>query len=592
MKQTSLCTLLLAAVLCCFQVGLLSACGGCSARHAEQTAEKSSADSGRTQDLRGVTVQARESQLTEEAEITAAYLTLMQALSQGDEDAALQAAEILAQGKGDLALPPEYWLECSLWFIDHKSVNAIPFLRTACRAQPDVPSLTLLYCEALTEHNFAKEALATLDAYLARHPGDTDILLQKGITLHKDGRPNEALQVFDAIKGEDRTSFLDFYHAQALMAVGREKEALTLVRQAVRRMPDYGEALALQAFLCEKLDNLREARQAYEKLLEQRYARKDILLRLIVISLKLNQPSKALTYYQQGPADDITFQLSVASLFTDFRHYLQAERILKNVSARPDAPAEVYLFLANLTYEQRRDLNAALAWLDKIADDGDVAQRKLLLKSQLQAEDGKKEEALATARAGREKSPSVPDFVLLEARILASSDRLDEALTVIREGVKQWPDSMEIAFLLGSLLSETGQAQEAFTVMESIIARDDSNVRALNYVGYTLANENRDLDRALRLLNKANALAPGKSFILDSLAWAYYRLGNYAMAWDLIREAVRLDSQPDPEIWDHYGDIAVGKGLRDEARNAYRKAIEEGEGKLDTEVLRKKLEAL
>ncbi|MDO5537083.1 MAG: hypothetical protein Q4F72_06110, partial [Desulfovibrionaceae bacterium] len=223
MNKTSISTLLLASLLCLFQLGLLSACGGCTVQHEEQGT--SARESVTNPFLDGVEVLPREAALSRSAETTAAYLTLLGALNDGDEETALQAAETLTGGTGDQALPVEHWLECALWFMDRKSVNAIPFLRTACRALPDDAPLLLLYSEALTDHNFAAEALSSLDAYLARHPGTVDVLLQKGITLQKDGRPAEALQVFESISEQDRTSFLDLYHAQALLALGREKEA-------------------------------------------------------------------------------------------------------------------------------------------------------------------------------------------------------------------------------------------------------------------------------------------------------------------------------------------------------------------------------
>ncbi len=587
MNHTSLCTLLIAALLCS-QVGLFTACGGCTARHDRDRVE----GAGGPRIIHGMEVRPDETALSEPAEITAAYLTVMEALARDDEESALQAAEVLARGRGELALPVEHWLEFALWFVDRKSVNAIPFLRTACRARPESAGLLLLYSESLTDHNFTSEALAALDAWLAMHPGDVDVLVQKGVILQKDGRPAEAAAVYDAIPEKDRSAFLNLSHAQALMALGRDREAMLKAREAVKQNPDMGEALALQAFLSEKTGQLREARQAYEKLLQQRYASKDILIRLIVISLKLDQPAKALAYYRQGPDDDISFDLSVASLFTDFRHYLQAERILKTISSRPDAPLEVYLFLANLVFEQRRDLNAALAWLDRIPSDSGAAERRLLLKGQLQAEAGRIDDALSTARAGRSSSPAVADFCMLECRVLATAGRSDEALVCARDGAATWPDNMDMAFLLGSLLAEQGHGQEALSVMEGIVERDGDNYRALNYVGYTLANENRDLERALRLLNRANALAPEKFYILDSLAWAHYRLGNDSDAWNFIREAVRLDTSSDSEIWEHYGDIAVRRRLYDEARRAYTRALQNRAGKSGADALRRKLEEL
>lgn len=606
MHRPAYSTLFLAAFLCLFQLGLLSACGGC-ARHDEEgpgPAVHSSAREGLSTSVHGsagssaqvlnpppvpeTDVRPEEAHLSQEAQITSAYLILLQAMSHADEDAAVKAAEILATGTGELALPVEHWIEGALWFMERKSVNAIPYLRAARQAQPEDVHLLLLYSEALSDHNFAKEALAALNAYLTRHKDNPEVLMQKGIILFKDNKPQEAIATFESIGRFERTGFVEYYHARALMTLGQDAKALQHVRAAIKLLPDFGEALALQAFLCERTGELKEARSAYEKLLKTPYAPKDIVLRLINISLKLNQPTKALDYYQQGPGEDTGFKLMAASLFTEFRHYLQAERILKSVAASPDAPAEVYLFLADLTYEQRRDLTSALKWLDHIPNNGDYAQRKLLLTAQLQTQAGSMEAALATIRSGKDRFPASPDFVNLEARILSRQNQREEAIKTAQEGVARWPDNMELAFLLGTLLAENGQTQQAFAIMEGIIAKDNSNYLALNYVGYTLANENRDVPRALTLLTRANALAPNQFYILDSLAWAHYRAGNLDEAWKYIRKAVQLDSDADPEIWEHYGDIALSRGLHSEAREAYRKALL----KNSTEQLKKKLEAL
>lgn len=131
-----------------------------------------------------------------------------------------------------------------------------------------------------------------------------------------------------------------------------------------------------------------------------------------------------------------------------------------------------------------------------------------------------------------------------------------------------------MAFLLGSLLDESGDKKEAFKVMEHILTLHPDNHQALNYVGYTLADENRELERALALLVKADELSPDQAYIVDSLAWALYRLDKNEEALIQIRRAVKLDENADASIWEHYGDIASKAGLKDEARNAYQKALD------------------
>ena len=127
----------------------------------------------------------------------------------------------------------------------------------------------------------------------------------------------------------------------------------------------------------------------------------------------------------------------------------------------------------------------------------------------------------------------------------------------------------------GMLLDTLKRRDEALAAMEALLAAHPDNFQALNYIGYTLADENRDLARALELLHRADKLAPNRAYILDSLAWALFRSGDTAKAWDTIRRSVAsTDGATEPAIWDHYGDIASALGLKDEARKGWTRALE------------------
>ena len=523
--------------------------------------------------LQGVEVQPKQDELSPQARGTAAYLALMQAISMQDEDAGLSAAEELASLAGTDDLPPKLWLEAALWYMDRKTVNAIPFLRSAVRACPGEVPLTLALSEALSDNGFAEEAMRLLEDTLAKNPASADTAVQLGITQLKSGLAEKACQTFEAVKPQARPGLADFYHAKALASLGRDSEALARLREAVRKLPDFEEAWAEIASACERTGDIKGACQAYERLLKLNVSEGEVRLRLIACALKMNQPGKALAYCQQGP-DDPSFQMRAGALFAEARHYLQAEKLLKALAAREAPPPEVFLVLADVAFEQRHDLDGALAWLAKIPDSSGIAPRKGLMAAQLLAEAGETDRALERARAGKVQFPDVPDFVNIEIRILSKAGRKDEALASARAACAQWPDDTELAFLLGTLLAEGGAKKEAFGIMEGIVAKEPDNYQALNFVGYTLAEENRDIPRALDLLIRANRLMPGQFYILDSLAWAHYRAGHADEAWACIREAARLDKASDPAIWEHYGDIASQRGLKSEAREAYRKALE------------------
>ena len=170
--------------------------------------------------------------------------------------------------------------------------------------------------------------------------------------------------------------------------------------------------------------------------------------------------------------------------------------------------------------------------------------------------------------------PELPEFTDLKIRLLVKDKNLPEALRIARDAHEKWPDNPDMAFLLGSILDETGNKKDAMAIMEQLIEKQPDNFQALNYVGFTLAEENREIDRALNLLTRANDLAPNQAFIQDSLAWALYRANRLEEALKQIKQATSGQDALDPAIWEHYGDIASKLNKKDEARRAYRKALE------------------
>jgi Flp pilus assembly protein TadD len=89
--------------------------------------------------------------------------------------------------------------------------------------------------------------------------------------------------------------------------------------------------------------------------------------------------------------------------------------------------------------------------------------------------------------------------------------------------------------------------------------------QVLNYLGYSWVDKNVNLDRALGMIQKAVNASPNDGYIIDSLGWAYYRLGKYDDAVTQLERAVALRPN-DPEINDHLGDAYWRVGRKLEAR--------------------------
>ncbi len=507
-------------------------------------------------------------ELSDEAKSIYAILLCEQAFRNEDEGALIEATDILQE----LKAPVQTWMEVGLWLLERKSDNATYFLEQAHACWPKDTSLLMLYAEALKEKGNLDEAILRVRKFVAKNPVP-DAKLELGTLLISKKNFEEAEALLRTISKQDRIPLVDLNLGKALVGLNRFEEAIPFFQRAHKGIPDHPEPLIELGKLYENLGQSVKAIEAYENVLKTDFPSKSVLLKLINLSLQIKKPEKALRYLEEAP-NDVPFRLIVADMFIDAQNYLQASNILRPIIEEPDAPVEAYLLLADLTWEHMRDLKAALACLDRMPEQYKKSSTVLLLKVHLFARADKKEEAVKQALEGKQLFPEETKFWEAEARILTSEGRIAEALDVMRAAVKKWPNDMSMLFLMGNILDESGDKQAAFHLMEQIIERQPDNFQALNYVGYTLADADREIDRAIKLLERAIHLAPDRAYIVDSLAWAYYRAGRQNDALREIRRAVKLASKLDPAIWEHYGDIARRAGLVEESRNAYTKALE------------------
>jgi len=89
--------------------------------------------------------------------------------------------------------------------------------------------------------------------------------------------------------------------------------------------------------------------------------------------------------------------------------------------------------------------------------------------------------------------------------------------------------------------------------------------QVLNYLGYSWVDQGINLDEGMRMISHAVEQRPNDGYIVDSLGWAYYRIGNYAEAVKNLERAIELKPE-DPTVNDHLGDVYWRIGRTQEAR--------------------------
>ncbi|RMF15431.1 MAG: tetratricopeptide repeat protein [Candidatus Dadabacteria bacterium] len=161
--------------------------------------------------------------------------------------------------------------------------------------------------------------------------------------------------------------------------------------------------------------------------------------------------------------------------------------------------------------------------------------------------------------------------------------------------LEQWKDAFgdrpDYWYQIGLFHERAGHRDQALAAMEEVLRRNPDHADALNFLGYSLAEEGRDLDRAFSLIQRALKLRPDAGYIMDSMGWVLFQQGKAEEAIDWLERAVEREG-PDPVILEHLGDAYAVTGRDNDAVRAWSTALEQVEDPEARQRLRSKLDRI
>ncbi|WP_319777757.1 tetratricopeptide repeat protein [Maridesulfovibrio sp.] len=524
--------------------------------------------------------------LSQEAQLTYDYLVYMdyrarlgQVLSgvrtpqKINEVARLQKDALTVLNRIIAAEPQEkfYLDKFALYWTTQQVDEARATLKEALEKYPNNRDLNISLANTYLVENRNDAAEGVLKEYLHKNPDDIVATGHLARIYLEQKKFAQALDILKVIPLDIRTAQIHYLHAKASAGLGLTRQAIKSLNRAVKDKPDFLEAWGELAYMYEIEKDYDSAEKIYTRMLEFPDVSNHIRLRLMELCLKLNNPERALKLAIEGRQSK-AFLLEAAQLFISGKFYGQASILLDLFAQQKTIPDSYYFFKASIAYEGEDDPRKALGYIQKITPQSEHYDRSLQFRAHLLMDLKRDREALEVIHTGQEKFPEEVNFYLLESGLHAQEGDTVSAKDALLRGNSNVPNHPQILFQLGAMEEQEGNLDQTLKYMEQIISRFPDHADALNFVGYILADRNEQLDRAMVLISRANRLEPDNGYILDSLAWVNYRLGNFEEAWKLIRRAVSLRSKQ-PELWDHYGDIAAAMGKKKSAAKAYRKAL-------------------
>jgi len=432
------------------------------------------------------------------------------------------------------------------------TLNAIPEARRTSRIYG---SLGYTY----EQQKDYKNAIVAFRKALQMDKDNLEAMRGLAQNLANDNQMEAALDQFKAVQEadpQDATASLRI--SEIYRRMGKLDLAMQNLKKAESLVQDSLEVSYNEAIILEGQGKYDEAAQVLQKLLT-RTAQADG------------------NYSQRDRNNRALFLERLGNIYREEnRPLLALETFHKMVDLGGDESSRGYQEIIDTYREQKQWPEASKAAQEAVKKLPKDKNLKLALAVQL-ADDGKGDEAVAMAKSTLKNGGEDREGYLQLEQIYARLKRWKEAEEALAQADKlsNRGDEKEVVhFAYGALYERQKKYEQAEQAFRQVLQLNPSNSMALNYLGYMLADRNVHLEEALTLIKHAVELDPQNGAYLDSLGWAYFRLGNYDQAEENLRRAA--DKTPaDATVQDHIAELYSKTGKLKLAAMHWERALAE-----------------
>jgi tetratricopeptide (TPR) repeat protein len=488
---------------------------------------------------------------------------------------------------------------------------AIKEYETIAKLKPsDVETHLLLGQLYGLAHDSAK-AEAEFKAAQKIDPNSEEVVLSIARLYSEQGDLARAAKVIEGVPADDRSARMDFALAGIYDQLKQPKNAVKAYRAAVDEDPDNTDAKRGLAAALSASGQMDEAAKIYAQILGSDPQDAQALIRQADIQRQQGHYEQALATLKKAAtlvSDNVELSYNEALVYDALGRFDDSIKTLKQLLTATLPTDGKYtdadrsnraLFLDRLAIVQREanhtdEAVATYKEMQQLGGDYQARGANGMVDAYRDAHNWKA--ALDAAAAAAKAMPTNHDIQLTYARQLADAGKVDEALKLANAQLAGTPDDRDVFFTVADInvrdkrwkdASEvldkaealaTKPEEKAFvayyrgTVAERQKLFDQAEIEfrkglqlspdfapIQNYLGYMLAERGQKLDEAIAMLKKVVTFDPQNGAYLDSLAWAYYKQGQYALAEDYERKAA-LRMSNDPTVLDHLGEINAKTG--------------------------------
>lgn len=470
---------------------------------------------------------------------------------------------------------------------------AATWLEEAIEEDPNNTTYLLFLANIFVQQEKIEEAVTLYEEILKLDPENEPVNTRLGILYSHLGDYDTAEHIFRDLLARDLDSYFTTLSLARLLNQKDEYTEATMFYEKALSL-NWSKELAFEiGYLYSSHKDYEQALRLYTTITENDKFDERGLLSRIQTLLDLNRLSDAeteLQHVRQFSKQPEKIDLIMSKVYLQQEKIEEAKKLLEQLNNQPE-PYEARYMLALLAYRQKQ-YNESLHYVDQIPTSSDNFEEATYLKVKILQQQQKSDEAIVLLdRYLQDESSSSPLFYALLSSLYVNQEHKNQALTALKKGVSVFPANYQLHFEYGLLLEKNSQTQEALVEMGKVLELQPDHADALNFIGYTLADKNIRLDEALKYILHAIELKPDNGFIIDSLGWVYFRMGEFEKAVKTLEHAVSLQPN-DPHIFEHLGDSYNALGDVRNAHKAYQEAYKLFETLNKKSAIKEKIDAI
>lgn len=371
--------------------------------------------------------------------------------------------------------------------------------------------------------------------------------------------------------------------SQAALQAQQIDLAIKSANLATKLKPDW-ELAAIQQSELLYIQSPDKAIKFYRQFLNKHNTANDArlsLVKMLVSQKRFNETPSELKLLAKAAESKPEILVVIGMLALQSNHFDDAEKYLKQaLSAKLLDKDLVYLYLGQLAEKKQNDAEA-LNWFAQIqaphADSNNNQSASHYLEAKINT-------AMIISRTqGVDAAINMLDdlqdlsnmqialVIQTQANLLMQAKRYQEGFELLDKAVINIPGNAELIYDYAMAAEKIEKFDVVETQLRNLIKIKPNFAQAYNALGYSFADRNIQLDEALTLIEKALSFNPNDHYVIDSMGWVNYRLGQLDKAVHYLQMAYKI--QADAEIAAHLGEVLWQQGRQKEAEEIWDEAL-------------------